>query len=69
MKQNLSVQGMGCGSCVAKVEGKLNGTSGVSNANVDFAEKTVSFDYDEAQVSLQEIADSLAESGYTLVLE
>lgn len=69
MKQKLSVQGMGCGSCVAKVEGKLNGTPGVNNAKVDFAEKTVSFEYNQEQVNLQEIADGLAESGYTLVLQ
>lgn len=69
MKQSLTVEGMTCASCASTVEKTLNDTHGVSDVNVNLLNEKANFAYDKDQISLDEIADKLAESGYTLVLQ
>jgi copper chaperone len=59
----LNVEGMSCGHCVAAVEGSLKKELGIV-AKVDLASKTVSLEYDENKVSLDNIKDVIEDQGY-----
>ncbi len=57
----LSVSGMSCAACVASVEGALIGVTGVSIANVNFAEHTALV---KGDVAAQSLVDALRTAGY-----
>lgn len=63
----LSVQGMSCGHCVKAVEGSVGQLEGVSLVNVKLAEKQVEITYDESQVSLDKIKETIEDQGYDVV--
>ncbi|MFA3782796.1 heavy metal translocating P-type ATPase [Melioribacteraceae bacterium 4301-Me] len=65
-KFNLPVEGMTCASCVARVEKIVSKFDGVKNVSVNFASEKVSFETENANVDLKEIADAIAEYGYKL---
>ena len=52
---------MNCAGCVSSVEKALNGVSGVSSANVNFAEHTALV---EGDVALQSLVDAVQSAGY-----
>lgn len=58
----LKVEGMSCGHCVKTVEGAMKeiGASG----KVDLAAKTVAVEYDETQISLDQIKEAIKDQGY-----
>lgn len=60
----LKVQGMSCGHCVKAVESSVGELKGIENVkvNLDQAEAVVSFD--EAQVSLEDIKETIEDQGY-----
>lgn len=60
----LKVQGMSCGHCVKAVESSVGELKGIENVkvNLDDAEAVVSFD--EAQVSLEDIKETIEDQGY-----
>ena len=60
----LKVQGMSCGHCVKAVESSVGELKGIENVkvNLDNAEAVVSFD--EAQVSLEDIKETIEDQGY-----
>lgn len=60
----LKVQGMSCGHCVKAVESSVGELKGIENVkvNLDQAEAIVSFD--EAQVSLEDIKETIEDQGY-----
>lgn len=60
----LKVQGMSCGHCVKAVESSVGELKGIENVkvNLDDAEAVVSFD--EAQVSLDDIKETIEDQGY-----
>ena len=59
----LIVGGMTCASCAARIEKKLNRLAGVQ-ATVNFATETAAVRYDPAQVSPQELVDTVVATGY-----
>ncbi|WP_134700720.1 copper chaperone CopZ [Ammoniphilus sp. YIM 78166] len=59
----LNVEGMSCGHCVAAIEGSLKKELGI-NAKVDLAAKTVSVEFDEANVTVEKIKDVIEDQGY-----
>lgn len=65
---NLSVGGMTCASCVARVEKALNKFEGIENAQVNYASEKVSFDISDENVNLKVAAEKLEKIGYTLNL-
>lgn len=67
-KYNLPVKGMTCASCVARVEKVVGKFEGVKNVSVNFANEKVSFETENGNVDLNEIADTVADYGYEMEL-
>ncbi|EXJ14442.1 CopZ family metallochaperone [Imhoffiella purpurea] len=66
---DLGVQGMTCASCSARVERELAALPGVAKASVNLATERASLRFDPAALQPEAILDSIAESGYTPVVE
>ncbi len=64
---DLSISGMTCTSCAARIEKKLNRLDGV-NASVNYATSTASVTYDPAAVDTERIIETVAQTGYTAAL-
>jgi Cd2+/Zn2+-exporting ATPase len=47
VKKEFILEGLGCANCAAKMEHKISKLNGISNANVNFATKTLVIDIDE----------------------
>lgn len=68
-KFNIPVEGMTCASCVARVEKVVKKFDGVEDVTVNFATEKLSFEADDKEVDLNEIAKKIDEYGYKLMLE
>ncbi|WP_332647560.1 copper chaperone CopZ [Lysinibacillus sp. 54212] len=60
----LNVQGMSCGHCVKAVEGSVGGLGGVQSVKVNLEEAQVEVAFDETQVSLDQIKETIDDQGY-----
>lgn len=60
----LNVQGMSCGHCVKAVEGSLGKLEGVNEVNVKLDDDLVEVTFNESQVTLNEIKETIEEQGY-----
>ena len=60
----LSIEGMHCASCVARLENGLKKTEGVVDVSVNFASETASVQYDPAVVQVQGLVDAVTRIGY-----
>ena len=60
----LNVKGMSCGHCVKAVEGSLGELEGVKQVSVKLEEAMVDVTYNESQVSLDTIKETIEEQGY-----
>ena len=61
----LKVEGMSCGHCVSAVEKAVKGIG--ATGTVDFTNKTVAVQYDEASVSVEAIKEAIEDQGYDVV--
>ncbi|TKJ29584.1 MAG: heavy metal translocating P-type ATPase [Chloroflexi bacterium B3_Chlor] len=68
-KMVLPVAGMTCASCVRTVERALSRLPGVANATVNFATQKASVVYDPSVTGLPDLASSVREAGYQVVVE
>lgn len=68
-KLSLPVEGMTCASCVARVEKSISKLEGVKNVSVNFATEKVSFELDPQKVSVSDVAASVEDAGYKLVVQ
>ncbi len=62
----LTVSGMTCGSCAARVQRTLAKQPGVTQADVNFAVARASVRYDASKVSVEDLVASTAKIGYAL---
>lgn len=62
----LSIGGMGCGGCAAKIERLLGRTDGVHTAAVSFPRGEAVVEYDPAVTGRNRLALVLAEAGYAV---
>ncbi|WP_121614330.1 copper chaperone CopZ [Mesobacillus foraminis] len=60
----LNVQGMSCGHCVKAIEGSVGELEGVKRVNVKLDDAMVEVSFDEIQVSLEKIKDTIEDQGY-----
>jgi len=67
-KLTLSVQGMTCASCVARVEKALRKSPGVVTATVNLATERATVEYTAGQVSPQQLVRAVEEIGYHAAL-
>ncbi len=65
---DIGIEGMTCASCSARVERALQGVPGVAAATVNLSTERASVQYDGAQTTPQDLADAIAQIGYTPVV-
>lgn len=63
----LEVQGMSCGHCVNAIEESVGQLAGVEQVKVILADAQVNVVFDEAQVSLDKINETIEDQGYEVV--
>ena len=63
-KVTLNVQGMSCGHCVKAVEGNVGALSGVSTVKVDLKASTVEVEFNQQEVTLDKIKETIDDQGY-----
>lgn len=68
MEKTLRVEGMTCASCSQTVEKVISQLDGVSEASVNLATEKLTVHYNEAKVTLEDLADTVKDAGYELKL-
>jgi copper chaperone len=63
-KATLNVQGMSCDHCVKAVEGSVGELNGVSSVKVNLKSKTVDVEFNNQEVSLDKIKETIDDQGY-----
>ena len=66
-KITLKIQGMTCNHCVMRVQKALKGTAGVQDAQVDLQKAEAVVSYDDAKVTVDNLASAVVEAGYKVV--
>ncbi|SFB13313.1 MULTISPECIES: copper chaperone CopZ [unclassified Bacillus (in: firmicutes)] len=61
---DLKVNGMSCGHCVKAIEGSVGKLSGVANVKVDLQGARVSVQYNENEVTIDRIKETIDDQGY-----
>lgn len=64
IEDNLTVEGMTCNHCKMTVEKAVGALLGVTNVEVDLEGKSVAVLYDESQVGLPQIKETIEAQGY-----
>ena len=60
---HLTIEGMTCAHCVRAVDGRLRRTEGVDVEKVDIG--SADMRYDPSKTSVDDIAEAIADEGYT----
>ncbi len=60
----LNVKGMSCGHCVNAVEGSVGKLEGINEVKVKLDAAQVEVTFNESQVSLDKIKETIEEQGY-----
>ncbi|MFJ5623080.1 copper chaperone CopZ [Peribacillus loiseleuriae] len=60
----LNVQGMSCGHCVHSIEVSVGQLAGVEQVKANLADAQVEVAFDETQVSLEQIKETIDDQGY-----
>ncbi|MBT2654506.1 copper chaperone CopZ [Bacillus sp. ISL-18] len=63
-KVTLNVQGMSCGHCVKAVEGSVGALKGISSVKVDLKDAKVDVEFNNQEVSLDQIKETIEDQGY-----
>ncbi|WP_282137818.1 copper chaperone CopZ [Rossellomorea aquimaris] len=66
-KESLTVEGMSCGHCVKAIEGSVAKLDGVKSVQVSLEEKRVEVEFDDSQIKLNDIKETIDEQGYDVV--
>lgn len=66
IKKTFVVEGMHCGSCAVSTGMLLKTLQGVRSARADYAAQTAEVEYDDDQVDLAAMNESLKALGYRL---
>ena len=60
----LKIKGMHCTGCSTRLEKVLNNQEGVEKAEVSFEEGKAEIKYDENQIKLEEIKETIEDAGF-----
>ncbi|KGR78229.1 copper chaperone CopZ [Ureibacillus manganicus] len=63
----LNVQGMSCGHCVKAIEGSVGTLEGVNEVKVNLEAAQVEVSFNESQVSVDKIKETIDDQGYDVV--
>ena len=66
VKKHFDVTGMHCGSCAMGIQMYLSSTDGIKNVTVDYNTKKADVEYDDAQVTVEQIEKGVEELGYSV---
>lgn len=69
IKKSFPIKGMHCASCVKTTEDALKKTQGVKDATVNLATAKATVTYEDGECSPEQMAESVAATGYSLELE
>lgn len=69
MKQKFDVMGMTCASCQAHVQKSVSKLAGVHDCNVNLLSENMEVDYDDSQLTPDQIIDAVRKGGYDAKLE
>lgn len=64
IKDNFAISGMGCSSCVAKIEKTLHKTPGVIHAQVNFASETATVEFVREKIDRRNLIRTIEALGY-----
>jgi len=67
-RSDLPIEGMTCASCAARIEKRLSKQPGVASANVNFATKVATVQYDPAATGLSQLAQAVEDLGYKAIV-
>ena len=68
-KKTITILGMMCAGCSARVEKRLNELDGIQTAAVNLPARTALVEYDDRLISLEEMKEQLGKIGYDMVIE
>ena len=63
-KATLSIPGMNCKNCQAKVEGALNELEGVKKVKINLNKKTAKVKYDQSVHQVDQLTEAVGQAGY-----
>jgi Cu+-exporting ATPase len=63
-KASIRITGMSCATCAATIEKGLSETTGVEQADVNFASEKVSIEYNRTKIDLAKIKNTISQLGY-----
>lgn len=69
IKKTIPVVGMACSACSAHVERKLNSLPGIQSASVSLPGRSALVEFDEKEISLEQMKREINAIGYDLVIE
>ena len=61
---DLSVEGMTCAGCAARIEGELSGLEGVDSASVNFATEKADIEWDSSLLDGTQVTDLIRKAGF-----
>jgi Cu+-exporting ATPase len=67
-KATINITGMHCSSCVVTIENALKKTPGVLSAKVNFTNEKAYIEYEPAKISLDELHQVIAKTGYKTIM-
>lgn len=65
--ETYTVEGMHCASCAINVEKAVSKLSGVNSASVNQVTEKLTVDYDQNQLSIEDLSKAVDKAGYTLI--
>ena len=65
----LNIEGMHCEGCSSRLTKILNNLDGVSDAKVSLENKKADLEYDEEQISIENIKEAISDAGFEAVEE
>jgi copper chaperone len=68
-KKTYQLETVSCPSCIAKIEGMLKRTAGVSESEVLFNTSRVKVSFDESVITSEEIRNKINKLGYKVLSE
>ncbi len=60
----LAIEGMHCSACANSLQKALSKLIGLRNVSVDFETRTASFDYDDDEVTMDDIIETVDNCGF-----
>ena len=67
-KAKFDIQGMTCSSCSSHVDKAVNQLKGIQNVNVNLLSNSMTLEYDEKLLSIEDIIKAVDKAGYGATL-